>query len=1299
MDMPGQTLTCSKCGFENPDDAVFCQNCGEALLIPCPKCHTQNVPDVNFCKKCGAVLESAVGRRSTSNLKSLQQSAPRGLKKKMLAAKSQIHGERRPVTILFTDIVGSTSIASKMDPEDWREIVADVHQRVSEAIYRYEGTITQLLGDGVLAFFGAPIAHEDDPIRAVHAALEIQESILAYSQEITDQVPDFQMRAGINTGTVVIGDIGTDLHVEYLAFGDAVNVAARLESAAEPGTVLVSKATHKLIAPAFECVDLGKVQVKGKEEPIPIFRAVRPKEKPGKLRGIEGLESPLVGREREYQALVEALERLSVGQGGIATIVGEAGLGKSRLVAELRMQATEMNLNWIEGRCLSFGSTIPYQLWLDVLREFLEVKAEDSISVIHEKLNARIRELCPDRYDNIYRYLGNLLSLPLGEEIRDWILNQDGEQIRAGTFDAIEAFISMTCQSDPHILICEDLHWADPTSIQLLKRLLGLAVQGRVLLICVFRPEKDHISWTIRESAAEHYPERHIDLTIHPLSIEESNELMGNLVGVEGLPSELRDRILSSSEGNPFYVEEIIRSLIDGGALKFDELIGDWKTSSDITDIAIPDTLQSVLLARIDRLQQDTKRVLQMASVIGRIFLYRVLGAMAEESRALDGHLERLTSEDMIRERQRIPELEYIFKHHLTQEAAYNGLLKKERRLFHRQVAEAFEDLFPDRIEELLGILAYHWEHAEETEKATEFLLRAGDQARIAYAHQEAVDYYERALKIFKSCETYDRAARVLMLLGLTYHSSFEFQRSQQAYDEAFELAKKIGAVEPVERLPVAPHALRMEIFNPIILDPQLIQNSNDRPHISSLFSGLLAQSSDMGVIPDVAKRWEVLDGGMRYIFHLRDDVYWTDGVQVTAHDFEYSWKWLMHPERGLSNATILEDIKNAKAYIQGELAEDHLGIRTIDELTLEIELERPTSFFPHVLTEVLTFPIPRHQVEEHGPTWSRPDHIVTNGPFKVVGWNPGESLLYERNSRYHGQFDGNVERIEISFQDNCGGRLVGMYEQDQIDFVRRAHIRQEDWERMRRRYASEYISCPDFGMAAIGFDCSCTPFEDVRVRQAFAMATDRERIANVLLKGNLYKAIGGLIPPGMPGHSPSIGIQYNPQEARRLMAEAGYPEGRNFPEMDFMTQYVPTYDHIVPEVCQQYREILGVDLKRRLVDLKWFRENPRPHLWSAGEGPSILDPISYLSEFTEGARAGWQNSAFDELIASSLVITDHAERIRIAKLADAIITREAPVLPVFYLRDHVLVKPWVRGFPILPPREWILKEIIIEPH
>ncbi|MBL7184563.1 MAG: AAA family ATPase [Anaerolineae bacterium] len=1300
-------MQCPRCNTENREQAKFCVNCGARLVLACPQCGTELPASGKFCDACGVQVTARPPevREEPAALDTiaerLQRLVPKEFAERLLATRGQVGHERRMVTILFSDIKGSTAMAENLDPEDVMEIMDGAFDVLIEPIYRYEGTLARLMGDAILAFFGAPIAHEDDPERACRAALEIIEGAQRYAARLEEErgISGFNVRVGINTGLVVVGEVGSDLRVEYTAMGDAVNLAARMESAAEPGTILITEETHKLIAPLFETKPLGPVEVKGKAEPVSVYRVLASKVAFGKLRGIVGLESPLVGREVEFGALREAVERLRAGVGGVATLVGEAGIGKSRLVAELRRGAVTARLRWMEGRCLSYGTSIAYLLWLDVLRGLLGVTVEDSPVAVRDALRERVRTLCPEHFESVYPYLGRLMSLPLEAEDEAGIRDLEGEKLKSGTFRAMETLIQCAAGERPLALVCEDLHWADPTSMELLERLLALTDRAPLLILCVLRPQTEHGSWRLKETAARLYRHRHTDLWLDPLSAAESERLVGNLLRVEDLPPKLKWRILSHAEGNPFYVEEVIRSLIDSGAIEQDEATGRWQATQDMSSIPIPDTLQGVLMARIDRLQEEAKRVLQLAAVIGRIFFYRVLAAIAQEERELDGHLITLQREEMIRERARLPELEYIFKHELTREAAYNGLLKKQRRIFHCQVAEALERLFPDRIDEQVGLLAHHWERAGEAEKAMEYLLRAGDQARLAYAHQEAIDYYQRALAFLKEQGEHERAARTMMKLGLTHHTAFDFERARRVYEEGFALWQRVGEMEPALPPPPAPHALRMKWYDPRTLDPTMARDTASAGVTYELFSGLVEFTPETGIVPEVARSWEVLEGGCKYIFHLRDDVRWTDGTPVTAGDFEYAWKRVLNPATGALWLQLLYDIKGARAFHEGEVDDpDHVGVRALDEVTLVVELEKPTSYFLLLLAWWVPRPIPRHVVEEHGEAWTEVENIVTYGPFKLESWRRGESMVLVRNPEYRGRFTGNVQRVELSLLMEESDPLE-MYEANDLDILDLDDLAPLEKDRARQRHAGEYLSGPLPNTTHVGFNVSRSPFDDPRVRRAFVMATDRKTLADVILRGYEFPATGGFVPPGIPGHSAGIGLPYDPEQARQLLAEAGYPGGRGFPAVEAHAFYFQPHGDYLQT---QWRENLGVEIAWQTVEWEvfWDRLLPAsPYIFQGSWIAGFPDPMSFLEKCPMRQDAGWQNEAYDGLIEETRQVTDQGERMKLCGQADRILIEEAAVMPLIYGRSHLLVKPWVRRFPTSPVRWWFWKDVIIEPH
>jgi class 3 adenylate cyclase len=596
----------------------------ESAGLACPRCATPVAGDARFCATCGQSLaepdETAEARQAR-----VAAATPPSLVEKMRAAK--LTGERKPVTALFADVVGSTSLAEKMDPEDWTQMMNEAFDLMSRAIFRYEGTIAQFQGDALLAFFGAPVAHEDDPERAVRAALEM----VALTDEFARQLKqshdiDFRIRAGINSGPVVVGNVGSDLRFEYTALGDAVNVAARVQSAAEPGTVVVSAATQRFIAPVFDFADLGDVEVKGKAEPVHLYRVLDLRAEPGRRRGLEavGLSSPLVGRATELGALVNTWGVVRAGRGRLAVVIGEPGIGKSRLLAELHAAINEADpaAEWYEGHCVSYGRGVPYHLVLSMVESLLGIVPGSTDVEMRDRLKARLAELLGEEASDVEPYLAHLFALSLSPAEADRV-QLDPETLQGRYVAAIKRVIAALAARGPLVLVLEDIHWADPASVDVTLGLLPLITPLPVLIVFAGRAETDAPGWRLVSQAQASFGAALTEIRLQPLSDDDSRALVASLLEIESLPDTVRNAILTRAEGNPFFVEEVIRMFIEHGAIvRSGER---WLANESITDIEIPATLHGLLLARIDQLPDDAKRSLRVASVIGRQFAIRVL--------------------------------------------------------------------------------------------------------------------------------------------------------------------------------------------------------------------------------------------------------------------------------------------------------------------------------------------------------------------------------------------------------------------------------------------------------------------------------------------------------------------------------------------------------------------------------------------------------------------------------------------------------------------------------------------------
>jgi class 3 adenylate cyclase/tetratricopeptide (TPR) repeat protein len=673
-------------------------------------------------------------------------------------------GERRVVTVLFCDVTGSTALAESMDPEAWTGIMKEAFQYLIEPVERYGGTVARLMGDAILAFFGAPTAHEDDPQRAILAGLGIVENIQPYREKLRKEKGlEFNVRVGINTGLAVVGDVGSETAGEYTAMGDAVNLAARMEQTAAPGTVQVAQDTYTLVAPLFDFKELGSIQVKGKREPVRTYQVLGKKTEPGSLRGLtgQGISSPLVGRESEFEETKGTLERLLTGHGGILAILGEAGIGKSRLMSELR-NATEdshrepdqadqslQSVRWLVGQTLSYGQTISYWPFQQILREYTGISGEDSESEALLKLERSVKQLFAEETAEILPYLASLLSIEVSGDYTQRLMYLDSEALGRQVYRATRRFFQRLAKEQPLVLMFDDLHWMDASSAGLLEHLMPLVERVPLLLCCLSRPEADSPAARLLEIAENKYGDYFTAIELAPLSSNDSRQLVQHLLQIDGLPDQKRHMILAKADGNPFYLEEIVRSLIENGALVQESKSGRWLATQQIENITIPDTIQGLLIARIDRLDEHLKRIVRQAAVIGRAFLFRVLDAVLDDESDLDRHLSRLQSVELIWEKQRIPELEYIFKHALAQEAAYESILREERRDVHRRVGAAIETLMADKLNEFYGLLAYHFSSAEQWEKAQDYLFKAGDQAGSLAADTEALAHYRHALDAY----------------------------------------------------------------------------------------------------------------------------------------------------------------------------------------------------------------------------------------------------------------------------------------------------------------------------------------------------------------------------------------------------------------------------------------------------------------------------------------------------------------------------------------------------------------------
>jgi class 3 adenylate cyclase/tetratricopeptide (TPR) repeat protein len=770
-------MRCSACTHDNPAEAQFCGACGARLELVCHACQAANPPANRFCHRCGAPLQRGGGEA----FEAPSAYTPKHLADKILRSASALAGERKQVTILFVDVSGFTSLSEQLDPEDVHRLMTRAFELMLAEVHRYEGTVNQFLGDGIMALFGAPIAHEDHARRAVHAALGIRSTLAEYQRELAARGIAFRVRQGLNTGLVVVGSIGTDLRMDYTAVGDTTNVAARLQQAAEPGAVTVSDGTHRLIRGYFETRALGHVHLKGKLDAVAAWDIVGPGKTRTRLEVEEerGL-TPLVGREAELQTLLEAFERARRGAGQVVFVVGEAGIGKSRLLLELHRRVGE-TAAWHEAHALSFGRAMTLHPLVELARGWFAIEDGDAEPMIVDKIERGLAALGDD-LAGLAPYLRALLSVDPGN---DDVRAMTPAQRRGETLDAMRRLLARAAERQPQVIAIEDLHWIDGASEHFMAGLLETVPSIAALVVLTYRP-----------GYANPFGERSYFTRLVPaaLSVEDSGRMAAAVLAIDELPEELRRLVSARAEGNPFYVEELVKSLQESGALR--RVGGRLELARPAHDIAVPETIQDVIAARIDRLAEAPKHTLQLAAVVGREFTRRIIDRLAEVPERTDEILRPLTELELIYERRLFPELIYMFKHALTQDVAYGSLLLQRRRELHALIGRAIEELYAERLAEHYEILAHHFSRAEDWPRAAEYLIRAARKAADSFALRQAVELYGEALEATRHDVDALPPPRMLELLQARaelYFGVGDFQRSRDAGEQAVALARRLG--------------------------------------------------------------------------------------------------------------------------------------------------------------------------------------------------------------------------------------------------------------------------------------------------------------------------------------------------------------------------------------------------------------------------------------------------------------------------------------------------------------------------
>jgi len=1028
----------------------------------------------------------------------------------------------------------------------------------------------------------------------------------------------------------------------------------------------------------------------------------------------------IVGRERELQQARDLWKRALDGQGQTLLISGEPGIGKTRLVQELTARVQVSGGRALVGACYAEGG-VPYAPFAQIVRAVLGQGAGEALD-LPEFLLADLLTLAP----------GLRLRYP---DIPPKASTEDPQAEQHRLFENLVIFFTALSVQSPLLVVVEDIHWADSGTLAMLRHLARQMRQQRVLFVATNQETEPDEARSLHEMLLDLHRERlAVHLKLLRLNREQTRELLAVLFAEEITP-EFLEGIYRETEGNPFFVEEVCKALVESGRLYYEG--GRWHRP-EVEELGIPQSVRVAIQARVRVLPETAQETLRLAAVLGRSFELDTLVAASDPSSLRPGsrqgldedivldalecaeraqlveelHGERAAREPGVASRGLVSEAQrgalrfripraYDFAHGLIPSTLVEGLPPIQRRRLHGQAAAAIESLHPADLE----ALAYHYEQAGNAAKATHYLLGAGDRARALYACQEAIGYYQRALALFQQQGENERAARTLMRLGLVYTATFEPEKARQAYDEAFDLWEPLRQSSDPAEQPVYVNVLHLAMDEPSTLDPGMMTDDVSVFVAAQVFEGLVKVDPAYNVLPAVAARWKVAGQGKRYLFRLRQGLRWSDSRPVTAGDFEYAWKRNLRLAPLAPAANLLYVIENARAYGEGKIDDPQkVGVMALDDLTLEVRLEEPTAYFPHLLACAIAYPLPRWVVEGVEGKWTDPRRFVCNGAYRLVEWQRGEKLVLSRNRFYQGPFPGNIERVECLFLADFQSVLDG-YGADALDLVSLIGPGPGAIARARVAHGRDLIFTPQPSTFYLVFRTDLAPVDDARVRQAFVHAVDRDALVREASEGQYLPAIGGFVPPGMPGHSASIGLAYDPQRARDLLAQAGYPGGRDFPSVSWFHLGGSAGEPVVSFLQRAWKENLGLDLQAQSVEsmsayLERLHRDP-PHLSLTGWSADYPDPDDFLRvvfHSKEGINvAHWYHARFDALVEEAARVADQAKRIALFQEADRILVcEEAAVMPLGYAQGRMLVKPWVT-VPRVPPALLRLQDVTLQ--
>ena len=988
----------------------------------------------------------------------------------------------------------------------------------------------------------------------------------------------------------------------------------------------------------------------------------------------------MIGRQAEFNQARELWYSAAEGTSQIVLISGEPGVGKTRLLTEIITQSEVMGAQVLGSASYAEGGP-PYSPFKQILREVLP-KASQNGFKLPEYVLADLLSLAPE-------FRTQFPDVPPNP-------SEDPQSDQQRLFESFFIFLVTLSQHTPLLIYLDDAHWADSGSLGLFRHLARQLGSQPIMLVATYREieldEARPLNEVLLDISREPQTTR---LKLNRLSLSETSDLLASFFQDE-ITSEFSEGIYRETDGNPFFIEEVCKALVESGQLYFKD--GSWDRP-EMSELGIPQSVRVAIQSRVGKLSPDTQELLSQAAVLGREFEFDTLLAAVDvgEDEVIDA-LEEAERAQLLEERSENGRMILTFSHALIPATLVEGLRMLQRRRMHKRAAEALEVHDPDNY----AALALHLLEAGQTEQGVDYLLRAGDQARSQYAHQEAIDSYLQALDFAKETEDNARAARILMKLGLTYHNAFQFPESRQAYEEGFIYLQRSPESLSSGKASSAPHPLRVPSLPPITFDPGLAIDTTSHSFIGELFSGLVQLAPDLSVVPDVARSWEVLADGREYRFHLRDDVFWSDGRQVTAGDFEYAWKRVLDPSLETFAKDFFLDIKGAQDYANGKGTASDVGLHAVDDLTLLVELEHPTGYFLQLLASGSSLPVPKHVVGSEGEVSTQVGKIATNGACQLAAFEPGQQITLKRNPNYHGLAEGNVEVVEASIYQEHGEDPLRWYEEDDLDVLLFYWLSPQEADRARHLHADEYLNLPAVAALFLTFDSSRPPFNKPRVRKALAQAIDREALAEIAFRGQHSPATGSFLPPGMPGHMPDVALPFDVPQARELLQEAGYPNGAGFPEIECLAPVLPAHDVLVEHIQSQWLEHLGIETTWSRIEMGSYIKRLRgqiPNVFTSAWAADYPDPDNFLRIGALEAMDAWENSKYDDLVERARRSINQEERMGLYLEAQRILIDEVPLFPLTYNRGHALIKPWVSQYPLTPMRWNNWKDVVIDEH